>query len=537
MARSLFTRLADRFENPDRRMTRRDALRAMVGGLSLPAALGSGWLWSGATGCAGRRTDFDDALVGLPVGDLPPGAPVIVIGAGFAGLAAADALVTAGMDVVVLEARSRVGGRVVTLPNLTATGKHAEGGGEWIGLNHPVWLAMAQRFGLDLTEGSEDESAGVDSLVLDGLRLSEAEAEALYVEMDDHLADLTRLAKPLRRHAHTPWLADGAGDLDQRSVADWLAERSMSDRCRRAIRAMAENDNAVPLERMSLLAMLAMVAGGGGESFWTDSEVYRCMPGNQVLAERLARSVSGERLRLDHPVRSITLRPDDASVMTHDGVEFKGAAVVLATPASMLPTMTIVVEGSEGSAVPAVQMGPAMKYLAGVPRPWWRDAGLTPDAAGDGLFGYTWNASDGQPHADPRRPDAVICGFSGGPRAATFPPAPGEQITLARAELDRLLPGFADVRDDAGGGGVERMMVWRDDRWVRAGYSFPAPGEVTTILPAYAQGLTAEDGRLRLVFAGEHCSSEFVGYMEGALESGVRAAARLTAKARVGGAR
>src|SRR5690606_4012657 len=112
---------------------------------------------------------------------------VVVVGGGFSGLVAADRLADAGCDVLVFDARTRVGGRVMTARGLSS--RYAEGGGEWIGLNHPRWTALAERFGLELVEASEEPGAA--SVVIGGTRLSEAEAEALYEEMDAVLSVLS----------------------------------------------------------------------------------------------------------------------------------------------------------------------------------------------------------------------------------------------------------------------------------------------------------------------------------------------------------
>jgi len=120
----LYTKLQRKFGKPQDGLTRREMLQATL-------AASAGLLLSGsgafAQGKAGKR--------------------VIVVGAGFSGLAAAYELKSAGYDVLVLEARNRVGGRVVTFRDFVP-GKHVEGGGELVGSNHPNWVAYADRFKL-----------------------------------------------------------------------------------------------------------------------------------------------------------------------------------------------------------------------------------------------------------------------------------------------------------------------------------------------------------------------------------------------------
>lgn len=491
MSRSLFSVLADRFEDRPARVARREALKAMslaAGAMLLP-------------GCASTRRVAGRSRQ-----------RVVVVGAGFSGLAAADRLAGAGHEVMVLEARSRVGGRVMTARGLST--RYAEGGGEWIGLNHPRWSALADRFDLELVEASD--APGSMSVVIGGRRLSDAEAESLYVEMDAVLSVLS--AESLRiGDPDEPWLSEGAEGLDQTSVAAWLVTLEMSATCRRAIRAQFEHDNAVSLERMSLLGLLSMVAGGGGASFWTDSEVVRCGGGNARLAEAFARAIGRDGLLLEEPVGRIDLREDGAVVHSAGGT-FGCDVVVLATPPSTWGNLTITGPKGEPVVPPSPQMGMAMKYLARVDRAWWGERGLAPDSFGDGLLGYTWNGTDGQ--AEPGA--EIINGFGGGPAVEQLPREDRARRAALRSAVERMVPGFTE----AGGGAQpdrERVMMWPEDRWTRAGYSFPSPGEVTGVMREARQGVRVGD-RLAMVLAGEHMSTAFVGYMEGALESGLRAA-------------
>src|SRR6187399_490286 len=137
MARSLYARLTRRYRPGPTRLERREFLK-----LTLAASAGllvspiCGWSASGSRPGRGRR--------------------VIVIGAGFGGLACAHELLSAGYEVTVLEARGRAGGRVISFGDLVR-GKVVEGGGELIGSNHPTWVAYAKKFGLRFNDVTENE--------------------------------------------------------------------------------------------------------------------------------------------------------------------------------------------------------------------------------------------------------------------------------------------------------------------------------------------------------------------------------------------
>jgi monoamine oxidase len=150
--RSLYSRLHTRFGAPsDRREMIRQSLAAAAG------VLLSDRLAFAAPRASGPR--------------------VVIIGAGFAGLAAAYELSRAGADVTVLEARNRVGGRVLSFHDLVPGGA-MEGGAELIGTNHPIWMDYRQRFGLPFVDITEEDAEA--PIVLNGRRLSADESERLW---------------------------------------------------------------------------------------------------------------------------------------------------------------------------------------------------------------------------------------------------------------------------------------------------------------------------------------------------------------------
>src|ERR671913_1867995 len=171
--RSLYARLHDRF-SPNRRdgLTRRQMLLTSL-------SAGAGLLLSsrGFAQISPRR------------------GRVIVIGAGFSGLAAAYELASAGVDVQVVEARNRVGGRVLSFRDFVP-GKVVEGGGELIGSNHVLWQSYARRFGLQMLDMTEDAGLS-DPVVLDGRRLTNTEAQDLFGEIDAAVALMNADARKL----------------------------------------------------------------------------------------------------------------------------------------------------------------------------------------------------------------------------------------------------------------------------------------------------------------------------------------------------
>ncbi|MCW5765713.1 MAG: FAD-dependent oxidoreductase [Phycisphaeraceae bacterium] len=499
MSDSVFRRLTWRFD-PEARATlsRRDLFKAGV-------AAGAALLLSG--GKAAAR----GARPGRRLAD----GRVLVIGGGLAGLTAAYELHSEQIEVTVLEATGRLGGRVVTM-NDVVPGKVVEGGGELIGSNHPLWLAYADRFGLTMARLDVDEE-GATPVVIEGRRLSEDELERVYGEMAGAFMGLNAPAFVV--DAEKPWTAERARELDARTMADWLAAQELSDVARKVIRADLTSTNGVTLDRQSYLGFLAMLKGHGLGRFWFETEVYRCRQGNQHLAFRMADAIGRDRIKVGSAVVKVERTATGVRATTRAGEVHEADELVLAIPPSLWgsiqwsPELPEALRNADGT--PRVQLGTNLKYLVPVKDAFWKKDRIGPHAQSDGPIGAVWDMTAGQPGEG----EAVAC-FSGGPRARAIADMESREVApMYAAELRKLLPGIEGSMLRG------RLLNWPKMPWARCGYAFPAPGEVTTVGPVLHEG--AE----RLTFAGEHACYGFVGYMEGALQSGLNAARNVLVRA------
>jgi monoamine oxidase len=479
--RSLYSRLHRRYAGPPDPITRREMLRTSL-------AAGTGLLLS-------ARIPFARAAAGQRA---------IVVGAGFSGLAAAYELRAAGYDVTVVEARNRVGGRVISFHDLVPA-KTVEGGAELIGSNHPAWIAYRDRFKLSFLDVTENEDAE-SPIVLGGRRLSKAESDELWETMQ--AAFNTILADAARVDPHQPWVSPGAEALDRRSLASWIASLDTTPLCRQGLDAIMVADNGVQTAWQSYLGNLAMIKGHGLEKYWTETEVFRCAGGNQQLAEKLAVGIGRDRILLRTPVTAIRYDGATARVTLATGRVLDAEDVILSAPP---PVWRKIAFDPPLAPQLAPQMGSNIKFLIGLNDRFWLRRNLSAESLTDGPVQLTWESTDNQ-----KGPGAGLVAFSGGPSAEICREWPAaERTSRYLTELSRVYPGIRASFVRA------RFMDWPSDPWVRASYSFPAPGQVTLIGPL----LRAGAGRLH--FAGEHTCYAFVGYMEGGLHSGADVARRI----------
>jgi monoamine oxidase len=507
MLRSVFAVLAERFGAAPSGIERREFLRmsaaAAAGILISQGALGRG---------LGRLTQR------------PNGKRVVVIGAGFAGLACAYELKMAGYEVTVVEARNRIGGRVLSMNAANgrefAKGRNVEFGGELIGSNHPAWVGYAKAFGLEFQDVTEDDLAAMP-IVVDRQRLSDEQAKQVWEQAQQALGELNALAAGVAEDQ--PWLHAEAARLDAMSVQEWIDGTKADVLVKRLMRLTLAGDNAQDTARQSLLGLLTSVKGGGLEKYWTESEVYRCKGGNDQLAQKLATAIGADRLLTSTEVRTVWKR-DSMVVELSDMRTLECDDVVLTAPP---PTWKKMLFGPELPKELVPQVGMAAKHFSVVKERFWEKA--TPKLSQYGLdsdtISQTWDGTDNQGEATGEMAGAVLVAFHGGPACRGVSMMDGQRREAAMGKaLEGLYPGYRGQVVKTG------YMNWPAEQFAQCGYSFPAPGQVTSVGPLLAK--PHMDGHLFI--AGEHTCYKFVGYMEGALQSGVRAARAIALRDGVG---
>jgi len=436
------------------------------------------------------------------------GISVLVAGAGLAGLAAARDLVALGARVTVVDARDRVGGRVWTIRDGFADGQHGEAGGDFIDDEQAEIRTLAGELGLKLARILRGGFGYVRPDAAGRPKIQGRSARRGWERMAKELGPLT---KPYNL-AEQRWDSPITTDLARRSVAAWLDQVHADAELRATATGLRGFFLADP-EELSLVALVdqfsasdAPAAGG----------MYRIEGGNDRLINALAGPL-GDRLHLNTEIVALSHRGRTVRVSVKNGRALGQITcdyAVLAVPATLLRRMPITpaLPAQQHDAISRLQYGRATKSLLQFSSRFWRATGR-PRAFGSPLpFGAVWEANEEQPG----RSGILSLLAGGGASDATQAIVAKHGVRGLTGALDWLGAEGSELK-------ASRQIVWEQDPYARGGYAFFDPA----FDPALRAWLARPAGRL--FFAGEHTSLKWQGYMNGAVESGRRAAAEVAA--------
>lgn len=441
----------------------------------------------------------------MPRRDLA-GSSVIVAGAGLAGLSAAKALEARGATVTIIEARDRVGGRVWTLRNQFAARQHAEAGADLIEDEQEHVLTLARELGLAPVRILRDGFGfyGPDARGRRRIHLGPGS-----------LAALGKLLGPdieAFKLSEERWDGAVASRLARTSVWQWLEQMRAPEALKAALRGFRGFFLADP-EDLSLLPLVEQFAEWGAPG---RGHIFRIPGGNDRLATGIAKRLRGSLLR-ETIVRRVVQRADGVTVTIDDRggrrSELSARYFVCALPASTAREVLFepALPGPQHDAMAHLRYGCATRLLLQFDRRFWKKRGRPVAFGSDLPSGAVWDGNEQQ-----RGPQGILSFVAGG---------------RASRELQDILArdGETGVIRHIGWLGkpstllASRTIVWDDDPWARGGYAYFDPG----FDPLWRAWLARPAGRI--VFAGEHTSIKYQGYMNGAIETGLRAAAEISA--------
>lgn len=446
-------------------------------------------------------------------------ADAVVIGAGFAGIAAARRLIAAGMRVVVLEARDRVGGRVCT-ETVSIDGREVpvDLGGQWLGPTQTRAVELAKELGIATFV---QHQGGRNVLDLDGRRrlfrgtvpsvnpLALASIGWAWWRLD-------QLAKQVPLEA--PWTAPRAAEWDGTTLEAFLRSHAPSATARKLLKYAMETVFAADPADLSLLHALFYIRSGGGLDALLSSDggaqQDRVVGGMQRFAEALARSIEGS-IRLGSPARAIA-RSAGGVVVRTDGDAISARRVIVALPPMLAGRLRYepALPAARDQLTQRVPQGSVIKCIATYEEPFWRAEGLS----GHGIT----DVAPAHIHFDASPPDGapgMLVGFVEGAQARIWSGRGAEERRRA------VLACFARCFGERAARPLHYVdKSWAEDEWSRGCYAGYFPPGVWT---SSGEALRAPIGRIH--WAGTETATQWNGYIDGAIRSGDRAADEILA--------
>ena len=466
-----------------------------------------------AAGC-GRSDTPPPATATTP--PLPPGAQpprIAIVGAGMAGLNAAYKLKQAGLTATIFEGANRTGGRMFTATNLLADGLTTELGGEFIDSNHEEMLNLMKEFGLERLDTRAPEAASLkpETYFVNGRHYTQEQAARAFVPIAKKiLVDYDALGDVVDHKTE-----GGGTKIDRMSITQYLDGIGVTGWMRELIDVAYVTEYGLDAAEQSALNFVFLIGSGDLEDeeaftlLGESDERYKVRGGNQRVVDELAKRVQPQ-IRTLHRLEAVKSRGTGFTLTFQTegkSIDEQADVVILTVPFSILRDVKTDVQmpAVKQKAIRELAYGMNAKVLVGFRSRPWEKLGYSGATYSDQMFQLAWANSLLQPGSA-----GGLTLYSGGKLALDVGQGSAEAAAARLMPgIERAYPGATAERN----GKVSRFH-WPTFPWTKGSYSCYRPGQWTTI--AGAEGLPVGN----LFFAGEHCSYDFQGYMNGAAQTG-----------------
>ncbi len=417
---------------------------------------------------------------------------VIIIGAGFSGLTAAYLLKKQGIQVTVLEARNRIGGRVFSFKPQGTEGQVIEFGAEWVGNSHTSLIALCKDFGLELFNNQFETH-----LTLEGA-YSPAGEWSLSKELEAFWMKKTEIWESYSEETKQK--------LDKTDWWRWLSNQGFSDRDLLLRELMDSTDFGESIRHTSGFAAFAEYA----ESSEKNEMDLKIRGGNVMLAEKLADAIGRENIRLNLKVTDVFQDKKRVTVKCTGAKAFIADKLICTAPiySVMKINWDPVLPSKQVEAMNALQYARIAKFPFVFKERFWKEENF--DMITDTPAHYFYHGTKNQPGNT-----GVLISYVTGDKVdalASMTKAQRQEIIL-----EALRPAFGNVKDYM----IDNAMYyWGTDPYSKGAYAFYGKGQWFGIMP------TLREPYRHVHFAGEHLA-DWQGFMEGAINSGEDAVAQI----------
>lgn len=420
----------------------------------------------------------------------------IIIGAGLSGLAAAYKLKQAGWQVTVLEARERLGGRVLSFSFKENPSLVCEQGGEWVGASHERMQALCREFGIALKDHRFEASLMRDGVVSrPGQWSFSSQAEAAFEKFRTAYKSYTQRDRVrLDRYDWWTWLQELGFTEDDLLLRDLQDSTDFGESIRHvsAFAAASEYFESSPANEMD----------------------FKMVGGNSRLVNELAARVGTNNIRLNMAVQMIEQRRGRVRVKA-GGEQFGADACICTVPARTLDRISFdpPLPSAQSAAIDELQYARIIKNSVLFTERFWgaEDFSLVSDVTSHYYFHST---------KDQAGPEGILCSYAIGEKADVLAAQDERRrtdiITRDLIPFNERAPQLAKSI---------QSYAWQRDRYTEGAYALYRPGQWFTIRPI----LQRPHGKV--LFAGEHLA-DWQGFMEGAVVTGEEAAKTLTGRTR-----
>ena len=434
-----------------------------------------------------------------------------ILGAGVAGLHAAYVLQKANIKATVFEASNRTGGRMYTAKNMLGKGITTELGGEFVDSNHEDILNLAKEFKLGLIDTEKDKNLIKQVFHFGGKKYTAKDlVKALKPFVVSIKADIDSLPETITYNSF-----GNADKWDKISIAEYLDYKGIKGWLKNMLTVAFATEYGLDVTEQSAINLLFLFdpEHAGEDLFGESDERYKIDGGNQRVVDELAKRI--DTVKTGYEVTKIKSDGTGFSVSFANDKTEKFDYLICCMPFTKLRNVILEIDGLSDvkkKCIAELGYGRNAKMFAGFKSRYWRTQGASGQTFTDQPFQLGWDSSQLQ-----KGTAGGYTFLTGGAMSDKMidKPVP-EKVKEYVSQLEKIFPGAAKNYN-----GINKIFYWPTHPYTMASYACYKPGQWTTIGGAEIEPVG------NMFFAGEHCSSDFQGYMNGGAETGRRAAENL----------